>query len=139
MPRYEYKVVPAPARGEKIRGIRATQDRFALTLTGMMNAMAEDGWEYQRAETLPCEERTGLMRTTTTYQNLLVFRRAVPEMQPAATAAPQMMAEPPSPAAMAASLTPNPPMGGAAPRLSPARKAGDATNVTPIGAARSDD
>lgn len=76
MQRYEYKVVPAPARGEKAKGIKSTDARFALTLTRLFNALAADGWEYQRADTLPCEERTGLTRSlTVTQQHLLIFRR----------------------------------------------------------------
>ena len=34
---YEYKVVPAPRKGEKARGARTTPDRFALALTSLMN------------------------------------------------------------------------------------------------------
>lgn len=61
-----------------MRGVKATEDRFALALTNLMNALGAEGWEYQRADTLPCEERHGLAgRTTVTTQNMLVFRRAV--------------------------------------------------------------
>ena len=73
---YEYKVIPAPTRGEKARGAKTPADRFALTLTNLMNEMGADGWEYIRADTLPAEERAGLTRKVTVYQNLLVFRRA---------------------------------------------------------------
>jgi hypothetical protein len=38
--------------------------------------MGADGWEFQRAETLPSQERSGLTSTVTTYRNVLVFRRA---------------------------------------------------------------
>lgn len=76
MQRYEYKVVPAPVRGEKAKGIKSTDARFAHALTRLFNALAADGWEYQRAESLPCEERTGLTRSlTVTQQHLLIFRR----------------------------------------------------------------
>lgn len=77
MQRYEYKVIPAPIKGEKTRGAKTTPDRFAYKLTTIMNDMARDGWEYQRADTLPCEERSGLTGKVTTYQNMLVFRRPV--------------------------------------------------------------
>ena len=77
MNRYEYKVVPAPKRGEKVRGARHVEDRFAHALMTLMNRMGRDGWEYQRADTLPCEERSGLTGRSTTYQNMLVFRRVV--------------------------------------------------------------
>jgi hypothetical protein len=79
MPRYEYKVVPAPRKGQKIRGVRSSEARFALALEQAMNEMSAEGWEYQRAETLPCEERQGLTSRTTVFHNVLVFRRALPE------------------------------------------------------------
>lgn len=87
MQRYEYKVLPAPRRGTKARDAKTTEDRFALTLTTLMNDLGRDGWEYQRAENLPCEERSAFTKTKTTEQILLVFRRALPAaMGSAATA-----------------------------------------------------
>lgn len=74
---YEYKVLPAPLRGDKERGLKSGAERFAHALGALMNELAEEGWEYWRAETLPAEERTGLASKTTVYHNLLVFRRAV--------------------------------------------------------------
>jgi hypothetical protein len=79
MPNHEYKVVPAPQRGEKARGVKSTADRFALALTNLMNIQAREGWEYLRADTLPCDERVGLTGTKTTFQNMLVFRRVLAE------------------------------------------------------------
>lgn len=73
---YEYKVVPAPLRGTKAKGVKTTQDRFAHALQAVMNDLATDGWEYLRADTLPCEQREGLLSKTTVYQNMLVFRRS---------------------------------------------------------------
>ncbi|APZ53878.1 DUF4177 domain-containing protein [Salipiger abyssi] len=73
---YEYKVVPAPARGEKTRGVKGAEGRFAFAIERLMNEMAAEGWEYQRAETLPSEERSGLTSSQTVWRNLLVFRRA---------------------------------------------------------------
>jgi hypothetical protein len=87
MQTYEYKAVPAPARGEKARGLKTGSDRFAHAVTLLLNAMARDGWEYQRAETLPSEERTGFTGRTTVYHSVMVFRRAV-EL-PVAAAAPE--------------------------------------------------
>lgn len=85
MQRYEYKVVPAPKRGEKARGIKSTEDRFAFTLTQMMNDLGRDGWDYVRADTLPCDERSGLTGTKTTFQNMLVFRRTLTDAHVALT------------------------------------------------------
>jgi len=73
---YEYKVVPAPMRGAKAKGLKTAEDRFAFALQTAMNDLARDGWEYLRADTLPCEQREGLMSKTTIFQNMLVFRRA---------------------------------------------------------------
>lgn len=84
---YEYKVVPAPRKGEKARGTRTTPDRFALALTNLMNDFGRDGWEYLRADTLPCDERVGLTGSKTLFQNMLVFRRVV-EVVAAPAAAP---------------------------------------------------
>ncbi len=77
MTKFEYKVVPAPKRGEKIKGVKAGDARFAHTLESLMNEMGAQGWEYQRADTLPSEERSGLTSRTTVFQNVLVFRRAL--------------------------------------------------------------
>lgn len=90
MSRYEYKIVPAPNRGLKGKGIKGPEARFANALEGKMNELAAEGWEYQRAETLPSVERSGLASTTTEWRNVLVFRRlrdndaeaATPELLP---------------------------------------------------------
>lgn len=77
MPKFEYKVVPAPSRGEKAKGIKGAEERFAHSIEMLMNEMAARGWEYQRAETLPSEERSGLTSSQTVWRNLLVFRRTL--------------------------------------------------------------
>ena len=77
MVQYEYKVVPSPRKGEKARGAKTVQERFALALTLLMNKMGQEGWEYLRADALPCDERVGLTGTKTTFQSMLVFRRDV--------------------------------------------------------------
>jgi hypothetical protein len=77
MPQFEYKVIPAPRRGEKTRGAKTPAERFAQALTTVMNSLGREGWEYLRADTLPCEERTGLTGKTTNFQNMLVFRRVL--------------------------------------------------------------
>ncbi len=77
MPGYEYKVIPAPKKPSKIKGVRGTDQKFAASLAEIMNHWGRDGWEYQRTDTLPCEERQGLTGKTTVFQNMLVFRRAI--------------------------------------------------------------
>ena len=74
---FEYKAVPAPTHGTKAKGVKSTEDRFALAMTDALNELAEDGWDYVRAETLPCDERKGLTGTQTTFQNVLIFRRQI--------------------------------------------------------------
>lgn len=111
MQQHEYTVIPAPARGEKTRGARTGAERFAHALTVEINRMAAAGWEYIRAETLPCEERSGLTSRTTVYHNVLVFRRrlpslaAAPEPEAASRAAP---AAPPAPVAESPAAVPVP-------------------------------
>ena len=132
MHRFEYKVVPAPRRGEKARGVKSTEERFALALTGLMNRMGAEGWDYVRADALPCDERVGLTGSKTTFQNMLVFRRMM-EADAAApgadTPAPVLrIAHEAEPAAAAAAQT-VPPLRlgaaespiGAAPALGPAK------------------
>lgn len=81
MSEYEYRVVPAPARGVKAKGVRSAEARFSLALEQLMNEMGGEGWEYQRAETLPSIERSGLTSSTTEWRNVLVFRRAKPKAE----------------------------------------------------------
>ncbi|MGN0932363.1 DUF4177 domain-containing protein [Falsigemmobacter intermedius] len=119
MQTHEYKVVPAPRKGDKARGLKSSEDRFAYALTRVMNEMALDGWEYIRTDTLPVEERTGLTgRVSTSFQSLMVFRRA---LKSAAEAGPQALrTEVAAPTAAPAPLTaPSPaPVAAPAPKLS---------------------
>ncbi|MFT6091185.1 DUF4177 domain-containing protein [Sulfitobacter sp.] len=75
MPRFEYKVVPAPKKGLKGKDIKGAEARFSHALEELMNSLASEGWEYQRAETLPSTERSGLTGTTKEWRNVLIFRR----------------------------------------------------------------
>lgn len=72
---YEYRVVPAPTKGQKAKGAKTQEQRFAAALTALLNQEAQEGWEFLRAETLPSTERQGLTGSKTVFQNLLVFRR----------------------------------------------------------------
>ncbi len=77
MPLYEYKVIPAPRKGERARGVRSAEARLARTLQAVMNEQADEGWEYLRSDTMPCEQRKGMIGRTTVEQTMLIFRRAV--------------------------------------------------------------
>ena len=76
---YEYKVIPAPAKGVKAKGIKGPEARFAHALEQSMNTLAAEGWEYLRADILPSEERQGLTSSQTVYRSVLVFRRELAE------------------------------------------------------------
>ncbi|MFO1209913.1 MAG: DUF4177 domain-containing protein [Amaricoccus sp.] len=83
MTQYDYKVVPAPRRAKKIRGIKGTEELFAHTLTDAINEVARQGWEYVRAEHLPAEGPRGWFRSAAAgEQTVLVFRRARDAMGP---------------------------------------------------------
>ena len=77
MSHYEYIVVPAPRKGVSSKGVKGVPGKFANALTILMNEMAAEGWDYQRTDTLPCEERQGLTGKTVKYHAMLVFRRAI--------------------------------------------------------------
>lgn len=144
MQRYEYRVIPAPRRGEKARGLKTTEARFANALTLAMNQMAAEGWEYLRADTLPAEERVGLTGRTTTFQHMLVFRRAMAQAEapaPVAALAPPVFDDP-DPDGVLTALDPMDvaarraaliarPQFGTAPRVSARAETGLAPSVGP--------
>ena len=112
---YEFKVIPAPRKGEKARGIKTVEDRFALTLTNVMNELGRDGWDYVRADALPVDERVGFTGTRTIFQNVLVFRRVldadaaaqgVAANTPAPLGAPRLPGAAEAPAGLAPALGP---------------------------------
>lgn len=132
MSKFEYKAVPAPTRGTKARGAKSTEDRFALSITETLNDMAADGWEYVRAETLPCEERKGLTGTQTTYQNILIFKRFMQMAQPLPLDA--RTTSRPFPTEIEAPLRPV--SEGVVPRRVTTRPPEEENNAPPLGAAR---
>ena len=73
--KFEYKVVPAPKKGKRAKGIRNGEDKFANALSEVMNEHGADGWQYLRTDTLPVEARTGLAGKATVFQNMMVFQR----------------------------------------------------------------
>jgi hypothetical protein len=119
MQRFEFKVIPAPKRGEKARGIKTTEERFALALTTLMNQLGAEGWDYVRADALPCEERVGFTGSKTTFQNVLVFRRAlVSEGQTQQSA--RLILQEPAPASPRLGPA-DAPVAGKAPAVGPAK------------------
>ncbi len=103
---FDYKVVPAPHRAKKVRGISGADDLFALTLTDAINEVARQGWEYVRAETMTAEAPGGfLRRATASERTMLVFRRPREQLSPRLAAVPEEAPEdlpplePPAPSA----------------------------------------
>jgi hypothetical protein len=119
MQRFEFKVIPAPKRGEKARVVKTTEDRFALALTTLMNQLGAEGWDYVRADALPCEERVGFTGSKTTFQNVLVFRRVIDSLAPELPTARLLLQEP---VATAPRLGPaDAPIPGNAPSVGPVK------------------
>ena len=73
---YEYKVIPAPNRSKRVKGVKGRAGRFAAVLSETMNEQATEGWEYLRSESLPVEEKPNFFKSRVkTYQTVLIFRR----------------------------------------------------------------
>ncbi len=72
---HEYLALPAPTRGQKVKGLKTPAERYAHEMTVLLNELAADGWEFWRCECLPSEERKGLTGTMTVQNHLLIFRR----------------------------------------------------------------
>lgn len=108
---FEYKIVPAPSKGARKKGVKTPEARFAAALEDAVNDLAADGWEFIRTETLPSEERKGLTGSKTVTRHLLVFKRRLPRASTAPIAGtaytdPDPVADPqpaPEPAALRAS------------------------------------
>jgi len=76
MQHYDYKVVPAPRRLKKIRGISSSAELCAMTLAETLNAVAREGWEYLRAEQVAAAPVGGWFRRgAEVVETVLVFRR----------------------------------------------------------------
>ncbi|MEM9582730.1 MAG: DUF4177 domain-containing protein [Pseudomonadota bacterium] len=80
MSAFEYRAVPAPRKGKSGKGVRGGPAKFANAVSAVMNEMGTEGWEYLRADTLPCEERQGLTGKAVKYHSMLVFRRPLEEV-----------------------------------------------------------
>ena len=95
---YEYRVVPAPRRLRKIKGVRSTSELFATTLTDAINAEARQGWEYVRTESMAAEGPSGwLRRGRMVEETMMIFRRlrrSTPQMRSAADAEPLLARTP---------------------------------------------
>ncbi len=95
MPYYDYKVVPAPRRMKQVRGVKSSDELFALTLSDAINEQARQGWEYLRSESLTAETPSGWFRRgRAETQTVLVFRQARETLGPTLAAEPAPAARP---------------------------------------------
>lgn len=136
--RYHYRVIPAPTRGQKAKGLKTPEARFAHAIETVMNELADEGWEYLRADTLPSEERQGLTSTSQAFRTLLVFRRPAEEGLDAFQ--PKLLETAPEPDARAETRRPTPaepvlsrakPAAAPAPAAAPEAGAGPDAPVLP--------
>lgn len=98
---FEYRAIPAPRKAKSARGLRGTDAKFANAFSLVMNEMGADGWEYLRADTLPCEERQGLTGKTVKYHSMLVFRRPLEDVARETSEATEVLASLSVPAVLA--------------------------------------
>ncbi|MGL4414763.1 DUF4177 domain-containing protein [Roseinatronobacter monicus] len=80
MQSYEYLALPAPLRGQKVKGLKTPAERYAHELTTVLNDLSAEGWEYCRSECLPSEERKGFTGKMVVQNHLLIFRRPKAEV-----------------------------------------------------------
>ena len=75
---YEYKCVAAPEKAKRRRGAKTRTDRVAGAMEDILKAEAVGGWEYQRTDLIPVEEKSGLFsRAQEVHRAVMVFRRAL--------------------------------------------------------------
>ena len=75
---YEYKCVAAPEKARRRRGAKTRTARVAGAMEDILKAEAVDGWEYQRTDLIPVEEKSGMFsRAHEVHRAVMVFRRAL--------------------------------------------------------------
>lgn len=99
---YEYKCVAAPEKAKRRRGAKTRTDRVAGAMEDILKAEGVGGWEYQRTDLIPVEEKSGMFsRATEVHRAVMVFRRPLASSvsQPAYAPAPAVQVAPQAPAA----------------------------------------
>ena len=74
---YEYEILPAPSKIERHAGLKTDDERLAVSFAMTINMMAEEGWEYVRADRIDIDNTTGISGPQTKTHMLLVFRRPI--------------------------------------------------------------
>jgi hypothetical protein len=75
--RYEYQVVSTPTKRIKFKGLKKTDDAFALTLTENINELAREGWQFVLSETIAETSRSFFGKTRRQERDFMVYRRAL--------------------------------------------------------------
>ena len=95
---YEYRVVPAPKSLPKVKGQKSPEGRYSHAMAAALNAEGQEGWEFQRSETIETDVKRGfLSKARAETISVLVFRRWV-EVDGAQSAHPFEPAMAPAPA-----------------------------------------
>ena len=78
----EYKVVPAPRKAKPRKGARGKPEALARAMEELIKKEAGAGWEYLRADLIPCEERRSFFsRPIEMHRAMLVFRKLPPVVE----------------------------------------------------------
>lgn len=91
----EYKVVPAPREAKRRRGAKNKAEALALAIQDLIAEQVAEGWDYVRADLIPCVERPGfLQRRIELHRAMLVFRKGAAAARPVEPAYHSARAEP---------------------------------------------
>lgn len=74
MRKYEYKVVPVPAKSIDSRNARASGDPICYTIEMLLNQMSAEGWIYVRTDQVSLM-KSGILGRTEVTRDMLIFRR----------------------------------------------------------------
>ena len=74
MRKYEYKVVPVPAKCVSMKGTERGTDPAAHTIETVLNDLGVEGWEFVRADRVTLR-KGGLLGRGELTREMLVFRR----------------------------------------------------------------
>jgi len=91
MTEYEYKVLPAPEKPLRYKGIARGDDAFAVTLSEILNDQGKEGWVYLRTEKVT--ERRGVwpLRHRRVVREMIVFQRVKGEGRHPLAASPALL------------------------------------------------
>ncbi len=74
MRRYEYKVVPVPAKCMSSKGLAAESDPASQTVEAVLNDLGLQGWEYVRTDRMTLQ-KPGILGRGEVTREMMVFCR----------------------------------------------------------------